>query len=246
MSLQKIFIITGLVIIIAVSAIMLYLSSQKKETVSQEPTQNGESAVPASLPSKGESSGSQGNVEKARKIFENTTLETISEKTKIDGSKEVDFKDQKGNPIPLSDFEDALGVEIYPKLQEYLNNGYQVFYCPGADGKKEFGVYLEYNQEKVYNGFTSDVLNMMQGWENAIFPNLHAVLFPGIDFREDSLNQKIEFRGGKYRYADVNLPGGRKSSVQYDAVESGIIIAASPACLDNVHQYYEPAMPSQP
>jgi len=108
----------------------------KGKIVSQEPTQNGESAIPASLPSQTEPSGNLENVEKARKVFENIIRETISDKTKKDGSKEVDFKDQKGNPISLSDFENALGVEVYPKLQEYLNDGYQVFYCPGKDGEK--------------------------------------------------------------------------------------------------------------
>lgn len=243
MSPKKILIVTGIVVIIAVSAIMFFLLPQKEKIVSQEPTQNQESAIPASLPSQTEPSGNLENVEKARKIFENITHETIFDKTKKDGSKKVDFKDQKGNPISLSDFESALGVEIDPKLQEYLNDGYQVFYCPGAGGKKEFGVFLEYNQEEVYRGFSYDVLDMMKGWENTIFPNLHTVLFPDIDFSEDDLNQKIEFRNGKYRYAEMNLPGGEKGSINYDAVEIGIIIAASPSCLDKVHQYYEPIEP---
>jgi hypothetical protein len=243
MSPKKILIVTGIVVIIAVSAIMFFLLPQKEKTVSQEPTQNGESAIPAVLPSQTESSGNLENIAKARKIFENITQETISDKTKKDGSKKVDFKDQKGNPILLSDFESALGVEIYPKFQEYLNNGYQVFYCPGTDGKKEFGIYLEYDMEKLYRGFTYDVLDMMKNWEASILPNLHTVLFPDIDFSEDDLNQKIEFRDGKYRYAKMNLPGGEKGSINYDAIESGIIIAASPFCLDNVHQYYEPIMP---
>jgi len=192
MSLKKIFIATGIVIIIAVSVIWLYLSSQKEENISPEPTQNEESAVPAALPSGTESSGNLENVEKARKIFENLIQEKISDKTKKDGSKKVDFRDQKGNLIPLSDFENALGVEIYPKLKEYLNNGYQVFYCPGADGEKTFGVYLEYNQEKVYKGFTYDVLDMMKGWENSIFPNFHTVLFPDFDFNKDSLMENTD------------------------------------------------------
>lgn len=239
MSFKKIFIATGIVVIIAVSAIILYLSSQKKETVSQDPAQNKESAIPADLPSETESSVSQENVEKAQKIFENITQETISDKTKKEGSKRVDFKNQKGNSISLSDFEKALGIEVHPKLQEYLDDGYQIFYCPGPGEKKEFGVFLEYNMEKIYVGFTYDVLDTMKGWENTILPDLHPVLFPNIDFSEDGLNQKIEFRKGKYRYAELNLPGGEKGSINYDAIEYGIIIAASPSCLDMVYQYYE-------
>jgi hypothetical protein len=238
MSLKKIFIAVGIIVIVAVSVIVLYLLSQKKETISQEPVQNQESAIPASLPS-----GNLENVEKARKIFENITQETISDETKKEGSKKVDFENQKGNPIPLSDFGKALDVEIYPELQKYLNNGYQVFYCPGTDGKKEFGIYLEYDMEKLYRGFTYDVLDMMKDWENTIFPNLHAVLYPNSDFSENELNQKIEFRNGKYRYAELNLPGGENGSIEYNAIEFGVVVAASPSCLDKVHQYYEPIDP---
>ena len=134
-------------------------------------------------------------------------------------------------------------VPIPSKIQEYLSNGYQIFYCPGPDGKKEYGAYLDYNQVKIYRGFTYDVLDMMKSWETTIFPNFHTVLFPNIDFSQDDLNQKIEFRDGKYRYAEVNLPGGKKGSINYEDVEFGVIIAASPSCLDKVHQYYAPKMP---
>ena len=243
MSLKKIFIAIGLVAIVAVSVTMLFLLFQKKETILQEPAQNQESAIPATLPSGKESSMSQENVELTQKIFENITHETISDKTKKEGSKKIDFENQKGSPISLSDFEKALDVEIYPELQKYLNNGYQAFYCPGTDGKKEFGVYLEYNQEKVYNGFSYDIIAMLKDWEGTIFPDLRAVLYPNINFSKNELNQKIEFRNGKYRYAELNLSGGGKGSIEYDAIWSGIIIAASQSCLDSVHQYYEPIMP---
>jgi hypothetical protein len=240
---KKIFIAIGLVAIVIVSLIVLYLLFQKKETVSQEPAQNQESAIPAALPSGAGSSGSQENIEKAREIFENITQETISEETKKEGSKKIDFENQKGGPIPLSDFEKALGVEIYPELQKYLNNGYQVFYCPGSGGKKEFGIYLQYNMEKLYRGFTYDVLDMMKDWENTIFPDLHTVLYPNSDFSGSELNQKLQFKNGKYRYAEMNLPGGEKGSIEYEAIESGVIISASPSCLDKAYQYYEPEEP---
>jgi len=238
MSPKKIFIAAGLVVIVAVSVIVLFLLSQKKETISQEPAQNQESAIPAALPF-----GSQENIKEVRKVFENAVQETTSDKTKAEGSKKIDFENQKGSTIPLSDFESALDVEIYPKLQEYLNNGYQVFYCPGTDGKKEFGIYLQYNMEKLYRGFTYDVLDMMKNWESTIFPNLHTVLYPNSNFSGSELNQKLQFKNGKYRYAEVNLPGGEKGSIEYEAIESGVIVAASPSCLEKVYQYYEPIMP---
>lgn len=238
MSPKKIFIAIGLVVIVAISVIMLFLLSQKKETVSQDQAQNQESAIPAALPS-----GSQGSVEEARKIFENITQETISDETKKEGSKKIDFKNQKGSPIPLSDFENALDIKIHPKLQEYLNNGYQVFYCPGTDGKKEFGIYLQYNMEKIYKGFTYDVLDMMKNWENTIFSDLHTVLYPNSDFSDSELDQKLQFKNGKYRYAEMNLPSGEKGSIEYEAIESGVIVAASPSCLEKVYQYYEPIDP---
>ncbi|MCX6762770.1 MAG: hypothetical protein NT093_03225 [Candidatus Moranbacteria bacterium] len=238
MSPKKIFIVAGIVVIVAVSVVMFFLLSQKKETILQEPAQNQESAIPAALPS-----GSQENVGLTQKIFENITQETISDETKKEGSKKIDFENQKGSSIPLSDFENALDVKIHPKLQEYLNNGYQVFYCPGTDGKKEFGIYLEYNMEKLYRGFTYDVLDMMKNWESTIFPDLHTVLYPNSDFSDSELDQKLQFKNGKYRYAEMNLPGGKKGSIEYEAIESGVIVAASPSCLEKVYQYYEPIDP---
>jgi hypothetical protein len=243
MSLKKIFIASGIVVIVAVSVIVLYLLSQKKETVSQEPAQNQESAIPSVLPSGTESSRNQEDVAEARKIFENAVQETTSDKTKTDGSKKIDFKNQKGSPIPLSDFENDLDVKIYPELQKYLDNGYQVFYCPGTDGKKEFGIFLEYDMEKLYRVFTYDVLDMMKNWESTILPDLHIVLYPNSDFSGSELNQKLQFKNGKYRYAEINLPGGGKGSIEYEAIESGVIVAASPLCLDKVHEYYEPIGP---
>jgi len=97
--------------------------------------------------------------------------------------------------------------------------------------------------KKIYRGFTYDVLDTMKVWEDTILPNLNTVLFPDIDFNEDSLNQKIEFRDGKYRYAEINLPGGEKGSINYDAIEYGIIVSVSPSCLDKVHPYYESVEP---
>jgi len=243
MSSKKIFIAVGIIVIVVISVIVLYFLFQKKKAVLQEQTQNQEITIPASLPSGIGSSMSQENVAEARKIFENITRETVSDETKKEGSKKIDFKNQAGSPIPLSDFEKGLGVEISPKLKGYLDDGYQIFYCPGSDGKKEFGLYLEYSQDKIYRGFTYNVLDMTKGWEGTIFPNLHAVLFPDVDFSEDSLNQKIQFRDGKYRYAEVGLPGGEKSSIQYKAIECGIIVSTSPSCLDNAYQYYEPSEP---
>ena len=242
MSPKKIFITIGLVVIVAVLVIVIYVLSQKKRVGVGSQIQLGNQAA-ATLPSGTESPNSQANVEKAQKIFENINQETISEGIKKDGSKKIDFKNQEGSPIPLSDFEKALGVEIPSKIQEYLSNGYQIFYCPGPDGKKEYGAYLDYNQVKIYRGFTYDVLDMMKSWETTIFPNFHTVLFPNIDFSQDDLNQKIEFRDGKYRYAEVNLPGGKKGSINYEDVEFGVIIAASPSCLEKVHQYYAPSEP---
>jgi|GEM_PF-1319597 len=243
MSSKRIFIAVGIIVIISVLVTMLYILSQKKETIPQGSAQSQESAVPAALPSKTESSNSQENVEKARKIFENTVRETISDETKEEGSRKVDFKDQKGNLISLSDFESALGVKINPKIKDYLNNGYQVFYCPGAGGKKEFGAYLEYDPEKIYRGFSYDVLDILKSWESTIFPDLHTVLYPDINFGKEDLSQKIEFRDGKYRYAEVNLPDGKNGFIQYKAIEGGIIIAATLLCLDNTYQYYEPVEP---
>jgi hypothetical protein len=243
MSLKKIYIAIGLVAIVAVSVVMLFLLFQKKETISQEPAQKQESAIPAALPSGTEAVMSQENVGEARKISENITQETISDETKKEGLKRISFENKKGSPIPLSDFERALGIKIDPALREYLDNGYQVFYCPEAGGKKEFGVFLEYNLKKIYRGFSYDVLDMLKGWETKIFPDLHAVLYPNSIFSEGELNQKIDFRHGKYRYAEVNLPNREKGSIQYEAIELGIIITTAPSCLDNAYQYYEPVEP---
>jgi hypothetical protein len=243
MSPKKIFITIGLVAIVIISGVVLYFLSQKRQPISQDSVQNQEGTLPAALPSETRFSGNQENVAEARKIFENAVQEAISDQTKEEGSIKIDFKNPDGSQLSLSDFKKALDIEIPSKLQEYLSNGYQLFYCPGPDGKKEYGAYLDYNQAKIYRGFTYDVSAMMKSWEATILSDLHTVLYPDSTFSDAELRQKLQFKDGKYKYAEVNLPGGKKGSIQYDAIEFGVIVAASPSCLDKVYQYYEPSDP---
>jgi hypothetical protein len=49
MSLKKNFITVGIVLVVAVLVILLYASSKKESSVSQDPVQNQGSVVPASL-----------------------------------------------------------------------------------------------------------------------------------------------------------------------------------------------------
>jgi len=247
MSLKKIFITAGLVIILTVSVVMFYLLSSKKEKVDlQEQSASQSVSSPAVLPSGTESSAKQGDGEKGQKTFESITQEPISGEITKEGLRNIiGLKNQKGDPTANFDFENVLGIKIDPRIHDYLDNGYQTFYCPEPDGKKEFGIFLEYNLEKIYRGFSYDILDMLKGWEGTIFPDFHTVLYPNTNFSESELNQKIEFRNGKYRYAQVNLPGGKKGSIQYEAIEFGIIVSTSPSCLDNAYQYYEPNEPYQ-
>ena len=184
------------------------------------------------------------NIQIVKNKLENISKETISMKTIGDGSKMIEFKDENGDFIPLSDFEKATGIKIYGKLQNYLDSeDYRIFYCPTENNEKEFSVYFGENVQKAYSNLFPDTILWMKDWEKTMLQDLHAILFPGIVFNDGDLNQNLQFKDGKYRYADIRLPDGKKGSINYFISENGVIVSSSLPCMDEMVEIYEPLQP---
>lgn len=184
------------------------------------------------------------NVQDVEKTISETVKEPVSESVVHDGSKLVKFKNQDKQAIPFIDFEKATGIAVNKDLRGYLDNtDYKTFYCPGSSGGKDFGIYLGYNVAKAYVNLYPDTVAWMKSWEKTMLPDLHAVLFPEVNLGESELNQPLQFKDGKFRYAEVRLPGGKTGSINYRVSDNGVIISASPSCLEKIVQIYEPYQP---
>jgi hypothetical protein len=241
MNKRNIIIFGSILLVLAIVGIFYFISAKK---VQNQAKQTNQPAVTSNVTLPAETSVNPQNVQSVQKIIENTTQEPISSQTTQEGSKLVNFKDQNGKPIPLADFEKATGVAINQQLRGYLDNkDYRIFYCLEGNSGKDLGVYFGYNVQKAYANLYPDTLAWMKDWEKTMLRDLHAVLFPDVNFSEGDLNQQVQFKDGKYRYAEIRLPDGKKSSINYHVSDNGVIIAASPACLEKLISIYEPVEP---
>ena len=118
-----------------------------------------------------------------------------------------------------------------------------MYYCPIGGSKKEYAVYFGYNVEKAYANLNPDTFTWMKNWEKNMLQDLHPVLFPGADFNQGDLNQNLQFRDGKFRYAEIKLPDGGASSINYYVSLNGVIITTSVSCMEKLINIYEPLQP---
>ena len=242
MTKRTLFISIGIGILALAVLIFLFVGKLGKSNNEVQNTNQPSTSNPATLPT--EAGNSQQNIQNVQKIIENTKQEPISTQTAQDGSKLINFKDQSGNPIPLSDFEKTTGATINQLLRSYLDSkDYRIFYCPAENNGKVFGVYFGYNVSKAYGNLYPDTKKWMKNWEKTMLRDLHTMLFPDMIFSDSDLNQNLEFKDGKFRYAEVRLPGDKISSVNYHVSDNGVIISTSPSCLDKLVQIYEPIEP---
>lgn len=234
------FIIFGSILaVVALAFIFYFILAKKQGAPENQPTDQSSVTLPAETPANAE------NIQRVQKIIESTIQEPISKQSIQGGFKIVNLNDQNRDQIPFTDFEKAAGITINQKLRSHLDNkeNYDLFYCPGANGEKDFGLYLGDDMRNNYGNIYSDSLIWMKDWEKTMLHDLHTVLFPYVNFSESELDKNLDFKNGKYKYAEIQLPGGRLSSINYEVVSSGVIITASPSCLDNMIQYYEPLEP---
>jgi hypothetical protein len=242
MAKRTLFILIGIGILALSAIIFLLIGKLGKSNNEIQSANQSSTPSPATLPT--EVANSQQNAQDVQKIIENAKQDPISAQTTQDGSKLVDFKDQSGNPISLSDFEKTTGSTINQQLRSYLDSkDYRIFYCPAENNGKDFGVYLGYNVSRAYDNLYPDTKKWMKDWEKNMLRDLHMLLFPDIVFSDNDLNQQLQFKDGKYRYAEIRLPGGKISSINYHVSDNGVIISTALPCLSKIVDIYEPLEP---
>jgi hypothetical protein len=234
--------ITGLIIVIIFLA---FLNARKK--------QMAESALPPSPPA-ATLPPAQGatnktiddfqNIKAIQQVFGDVSREPVSDQAISSGIERIRLRNKDGVALPLDNFETAVGMQVNPQLKQFLDSSnYEVFYCPGNDNGKNFGIFLGYDIGKAYGNLYPDTLTWMKDWEKSILKDLHSVLFPNINFSESDLSQKLDFRNGKFRFSSVQLPDGQSSSINYAVIGDGILASSSPACLEKTVSLYEPVQP---
>jgi len=154
------------------------------------------------------------------------------------------FADKNSKPIPLDNFLKANGSKISTKIEGFLDkSNYQTFYCPNDKGGKDFGIALYVNPGGFYPNRYNDIMMNLKEWERTILPDFYSIIFPDTNFSEGDLQQRLLFKDGKYRYVELTLPDGQKSSINYENFGDVVVIAASAGCLDKVSSILEPLEP---
>lgn len=126
--------------------------------------------------------------------------------------------DQNGKMVDLDSFLDSVGATINPKIKNLIGtNYYGLFYCPNEKGGKDFGMTFELGNSdpQKLQSVNSQAKEALRQWEPYILKDLRSILFPEKNFSEEQINQSLVFKEGEFRYADVILPGGEKSSINY-------------------------------
>lgn len=160
------------------------------------------------------------------------------------GYETIEFEDASSNKITLADFKKSAGISIISQLNKRLDEkGYDMFYCPADGGKKEYAIYFGYNIDRNYTIRYPDVTAWMRDWEKTMLPDLHAVLFPDVKLSDSELNQDLQFKDGKFRYAEVRFPGGQSGSINYRVSFYGVVLSSSLSCLEKMVEIYEPLEP---
>jgi hypothetical protein len=151
--------------------------------------------------------------------------------------------DKKGSLVNINALFNAIGAKINPKLGEIAGERFYGFqYCMNERLEKEYSLILDTSdtEESISKNNIIESKEAMLQWEPFLLKDLHSILFPGVVFQDNLLNQKFIFKDGEYRYTDLILPGG-KSSINYfvdDYPRNKIIISTSQNCLKKSLEYF--------
>lgn len=155
---------------------------------------------------------------------------------KVGISYDYPVNDSSGKIVPISTFLNAIDAKINPKMKELVgSNYYGLFYCINDKKEKEYGIALDVGSEdsgklKSYN---SQVKDSLAQWEPDMLKDLHNILYPDANLDDKTLNQKLVFRNGTFRYADFIL-SNNNTSINYTVKDSPInrvYISTSQSCL---------------
>jgi hypothetical protein len=238
---KTLFISVGIGILVLITFAFLIVTKFGNKANIQN-TEQPSVSNPTALPT--ETENSKQNIQSVQTNIKNISESPVSQQAIDKGIESIGFKDAQGNKIPLTDFGKATKISIIGQLRNYLDNkDYDMYYCPANGNEKKYAIYFGYDVSKGQGNLYSGTLTWMGNWEKTMLSDLHAVLFPEVNFSKEELDQKLEFKDGKFRYAEVLLPGGKISSINYHVSLNGVIISTSPSCLDKLVEIYEPLEP---
>jgi len=174
------------------------------------------------------------NKEEIKKAFQDFLEETEQNKKNF---LEIKLVDTSGNNFTLDDSIESLGFSIKPEVKKIVRqNDYSFFSCYFPEKGKDYGIILNIGrfrpEEKFdYRTLPDKLDSEIENWKT-VLRDLHDVLFPEINFSEEQLNQKIDFKQGRYLYSEIILPDGSKKSINYVNIGDPIIITTSLECIE--------------
>lgn len=160
-------------------------------------------------------------------------------------SLDYSINDKNGRMVSLQTFLSAIGAYINPEVRELIgSNYYGLFYCINNNKQKEYGIAFDTG-----NGMSNNLQNesikikeSMKRWEPYMLKDLHNILFPFDKLSESELNQKVFFKDGEFRHADINFTSGKKFIYYAVKTDEGsfvnrIYITTSQECLKKALDY---------
>jgi hypothetical protein len=219
---KKIYLIAAVFVIVAITIVVSLVFFGQEKSQTEETNNQTTVSLPVGMPQ--ESSIQVKNVEDSTQIkdsYEKYVGQDINNFPYYieDGiSQAYSVDDGKGNLVDLKTFSNSIDAKLNSKLIDMIGTSYYgFFYCPNKKGEKNFGVTFELGNSdpQKLESVNSQAKDILRQWEPYMLKDLHNILFPGKNFSEEQISQPIVFKEGKFRYAEVSLPGEEKSSINY-------------------------------
>lgn len=175
------------------------------------------------------------DVQGIKRIFDDYVKKDLGIIEKEKGYSQTQLVDENNRPISLDVFSKAVGIKINRNIRNILNqDDFVLVRCNDENSQSQRGIILNVKLFKSFPDLYDKEIEWMKEWEPTMLSDLHKVLFPNVAFDEAYLNKPLQFREGKYRYAEIELPDGMKSSINYNIVFDSIIITTSLPCLEKI------------
>jgi hypothetical protein len=152
--------------------------------------------------------------------------------------------DKNDHQVPIDDLISGVGSSIPKDILDLVDKDYYEFAsCVGENGEKSLGLIFKVKVVEEYRpDLFQNMKNYEKDWEQTLFRDTQALLFPEFDTAGlERLNPAVEFIDGKYRYADISLPGGGKSIISHTIVGDMFLISNSIDCIDKMSWAAEPS-----
>jgi hypothetical protein len=164
--------------------------------------------------------------------------ETIPNEALETRVRDIKIADTEGQNAAIVDVISTLNATLPASITEIVDKrDYNLFYCPDYELKKHYGLLM--NIKFGNNPMTDEaIVARLKQWEPTMLKDLAPVLFPDISFSTAQLTQPIQFKDGKYRYAEFALPDGSSGSINYVHYGSPIVISSSTECMTHATKHF--------